>query len=81
MQNGNDDRRTYYVSSEKLKELVNTCKKVLNDKSLAPKLLPTQEGFFFGSIKYDMYYFRDLKDTIEQLKDLSDNSYYYKSSW
>src|SRR5262249_45779294 len=35
--------------------------KVIKDASSAQRLLPTQEGFFFGSTDYDQYYLEDIK--------------------
>jgi hypothetical protein len=80
-----------------LEELRNTCKTVLEDRTKAVELLPTQSGFFFGSTEYDEYYFDDLKDTIkiiepaiELIKALTANKrksgdpYYsinYRASW
>lgn len=86
VQNGNDDCDNYVVTSEQLKELYDICNKVLNDNSLAEKLLPSQSGFFFGGTEYDEYYFDDIKHTKDQLEDIvkSDNSeykYVYNSSW
>lgn len=84
VQDGNDDCRRYYVDSEKLIELVAICKRVRDDHSLAEELLPTQEGFFFGSTDYGDGYYQDIEDTIEQLKDIDTDvysSYYYESSW
>lgn len=31
-------------------------------------LLPTQEGFFFGSTAYNQHYMEDIEDTIKQLE-------------
>ena len=88
IQDGTDDCGDYYVSAEQLTELVETCKKVLKNKKLAEELLPTQSGFFFGVNEdnpYDEFYFQDLSETVEQLKDIENNSvvaeYYYRSSW
>lgn len=53
------------VSKENIESLLNTCKQVLEDHSLAEKLLPVTEGFFFGSYEYDEYYFEQIKETIE----------------
>ena len=53
------------VSKENIESLLNTCKQVLADHSLAEKLLPTTEGFFFGSYEYDEYYFDQIKETVE----------------
>ena len=60
-----DDCRPIEITVDKLEELLDACKKVLEDHSLASSLLPTQSGFFFGSIDYDDYYFEDIKNTIE----------------
>ena len=60
---------------------------ILEDNSLAEDLLPTQCGFFFGSVEYDEYYFEDLEITIEQCKkiinehDFENNHLIYYSSW
>lgn len=88
VQDGNDNCGEYYVSREKLKELLNVCKQVLDNHELAPKLLPTQDGFFFGSTNYDEWYFGDIEKTYLLLSaedlDSNDNydiSYAYSSSW
>jgi len=87
VQEGADDCKRYYVEREQLKELLETCKKVLENHELTQELLPTQDGFFFGSIEYDEDYVNDIKYTAEQLKGLNLESeeygfsYYYESSW
>jgi hypothetical protein len=63
-----DDCRDIFVSVDALEELRDTCKAVLEDKTKAEALLPTQSGFFFGSTEYDEYYFDDLKDTIKTIE-------------
>ena len=60
-----DDCRPIEIPVEKLEELFITCKKVLKDQSLAKELLPTADGFFFGSIEYDEDYFDAIEDTID----------------
>ena len=85
VQDGEDDCREYYVTEEQLTKLYNICKIVMKNKKLAPELLPTQEGFFFGSYEYDDYYFKDIKHTIEILKPIANGvltgDFYYSSSW
>lgn len=77
-----DDCKPINVSGEQLIELRNTCEAVLKDHSKAEELLPTQEGFFFGSTEYDEYYFDDLQDTINQLQNVfKDEEYIYEASW
>lgn len=63
-----DDCGDIYIETKILENLLENCKQVLNDHSLAPILLPTQSGFFFGSTEYDDYYFEDLEDTIKILE-------------
>ena len=67
-----DDCRPIEVPVEKLEELLDDCKKVLEDHSLAKELLPTADGFFFGSIEYDKDYFDAIEDTIEIIKPVID---------
>jgi hypothetical protein len=82
VQKGVDDCGTYYVSTEKLQKLVETCKEVLDNHELAEELLPTCSGFFFGDTKYDEYYFADLQDTINMLSDIDEEcEYIYHASW
>lgn len=94
VQEGEDDCKEYYVDKEKIKELVDLCKEVVerakvengiitNGKEIED-LLPTQEGFFFGLANYDQWYLEDVKNTIEQLEpllDVVDGDFYYQSSW
>jgi hypothetical protein len=87
-QNGVDDCKEYYVSKEKLKELLVNLNKVNIEKALGKELLPTESGFFFGDTEYSDYYYECVEDTIsmltELLKESDENSYsdfYYNSSW
>jgi hypothetical protein len=89
-QDGNDDCREYYVSSEKLKELLETLNKVKEFKNdptnkELKESLPTASGFFFGGTEYDEYYFNEVERTIEIIEGLmsedNDGDYYYESSW
>lgn len=70
VQDGNDDCGSYEVSREQLAELSALCDKVLKDHDLAEKLLPPQEGFFFGGYELDEYYFADLEHTRNSLDRL-----------
>ena len=84
-QKGEDDCRDAYVSREQLEELLGVVKEVLADKSKADELLPTQQGFFFGSTEYDEYYFQDLELTKKILKNAlsmpKEWDFGYQSSW
>ena len=85
VQNGEDNCGEYYVSHEKLKELLTKCRQALFNKD--PKELMPQAGFFFGGTDIDEWYWQDIKDTIKQIAPLVESdeykglSYYYQSSW
>jgi len=90
VQEGEDNCKEYYVSDDKLEELLSICKQIKANPTLAPELLPTQDGFFFGSIDYDEYYWEDIDSTIKIIEDVfsekEENGYYpfeiyYSSSW
>jgi len=60
--------------------------KVIKDNAICKKLLPTQEGFFFGNLGYNEYYAEDIDLTIENLENVLSNVnwkeefvYYYAS--
>lgn len=60
--------------------------KYIKDSTIAQKLLPTKEGFFFGSTDYNEFYINDLKKTKIILKDAikyikNGASIYYSSNW
>ena len=65
---GEDDCKPIWVDIEDLKKLVKICREIIADPTKAQEKLPTQGGFFFGSVEYDEYYLQDLEDTVEQLE-------------
>lgn len=85
VQEGKDECQEAYVSRDHLKELREVCQKVLDNRNLAPDLLPTASGFFFGSNEYDDWYFSDIEDTIKIIDDalaMPDQwDFNYRSSW
>jgi uncharacterized protein YprB with RNaseH-like and TPR domain len=87
IQSYEDDCKRYFVDIESLNTLVSLCKKVSLNHSLAKELLPTQEGFFFGSYDYDDMYFFDIQETLGTLEPLLQDKnwlnwdFYYQSSW
>jgi hypothetical protein len=87
VQNGEDDCKDYYVGREDLTQLLDLCKQVLADNTLAEELLPNTSGFFFGTQEYDEWYVMDVKytaDTLERLLDdpaIENWSFSYTSSW
>lgn len=87
VQEGEDDCREAYVDRKQLQDLVETCHAVLKDHSLAPKLLPTRSGFFFGNTDYNSFYYEDLNNTVDRLEQVlaapafADCSFCYQASW
>lgn len=60
---------------------------IVYENPTAKELLPTQEGFFFGSTEYDNYYLEDIDYSInlfeKVLKLIEEYDYdiYYQASW
>lgn len=88
VQMGEDDCKRYDVLPLTLHLLVKDCKEVLKNPGKAEELLPVKEGFFFGSYKYDDWYFDYVRYTAERLSQLlkvvdNDPSIWltYQSSW
>jgi len=55
-------------------------------KDYAKSILPATAGFFFGGTGYDLWYFRDVASTADNLisflsKEEEDSSFTYQSSW
>ena len=73
------------VSKEKLEELVKTLEELQKTKNT--ELLPTQDGFFFGSTDYDGRYWEQVDDTISILKniledfDFENDQLLYSANW
>lgn len=92
-----DNTNQCWVDKEELEDIVNSCKEIFdlydenkedNSKAieLAQELLPTTNGFFFGSTEYDKYYFNDLENVQYEfekvLGDLEeDESIFVIMSW
>lgn len=61
------------IDDYKIDELLDKCKQVLEDHSLAETLLHTQDGFFFGSIEYDDWYFDDVKEVYDKFSEIAED--------
>lgn len=87
VQRGEDDCKDYYVSREQLEELLATLGQVLDKRDDAEDILPTAQGFFFGSTDYDDYYWSEVERTYEAINALLNNhkfddfDFEYSSSW
>ncbi len=85
VQGGEDECRPHYVSRDQLKQLREICETVLKERKRASELLPSANGFFFGSTDYDEYYFSDIESTIRIIDDCLELpeawEFEYRSSW
>ena len=87
LENGVENCEYVQVSKEDLEQLLEDCKKVLENHDLAEDLLPTSSGFFFGGTDYDEWYFEDLEETIKMLEqileetDFENEDVYYYEWW
>ena len=71
----------FEVTLEDIQTLIDICLASIEDKV---PLLPTGEGFFWGSTDYDKWYYGYLQDTVDYLQDILithevGHSYYYKA--
>ena len=70
-----------------LENLRARCQTILQNTSEANNLLPTTRGFFFGSVEYDEWYFKDLQATITHIDKIFNNDVfenhdvYYMGDW
>lgn len=94
VQGGVDNCGRYPVDDEKLVELKGLCEKLLANKNKeeAVKLLPPQDGFFFGATNTNddnfwKWYWADLAETVRQLDKALEfgkkycATLYYHASW
>lgn len=85
-QGGIDECQKSPVHPEALMDLLERCENVAADHDKAAELLPSQAGFFFGSVEYDDWYFSDIEATAKELKTQiaqcpSGTKFYYVASW
>ena len=59
----------FYITKDQVTELRNRCQIVLDNHDKAEELLPTMNGFFFGSTDYDEYYFGDVKQVLKYCEE------------
>jgi hypothetical protein len=65
-----EDCETVKLTKADLEALVERCKEVLAHHDNAVELLPTRDGFFFGSTDYDEWYFKDVQEVHDDVSDL-----------
>ena len=60
------------VPIECIKRLYLKCKEVLENKDSAQDELPVKGGFFFGGCEYDDWYFEDIENVKNDIKEILD---------
>lgn len=56
-----------------MEELIEKCEFVLNNRDKASEILPTCDGFFFGSLDYDDYYFESVAKVLLSFQVILEN--------
>ena len=69
LENFEDEGETS-ISIDILNDFLKDLWTVAKDHSKAQEVMPVQEGFFFGSYKYDEWYFDDIKEAIKKVTNL-----------
>lgn len=81
------------VTKEQVEDLVNACEIALKYKPKEKdgiltakeedelgKILPTQDGFFFGNVHYDQWYFSDVKAVMKKFKPMLERKWWNDSA-
>lgn len=61
-----------FLNKEHIERLVDRLQRVADDHSQAGVLLPTEQGFFYGSTDYDEFYFEDIEAELKEFRELLD---------
>ena len=85
---GRDECQNIYVTREQLVELRDLAMQAIREPAMAADVLPTQQGFFFGSYDYDEWYMEDMKNTVDQIDEILRSTpedswadFIYRASW
>lgn len=87
IQGGEDDCKAYNLGPDKAMQLALLCQRIVKEPEKASDLLPTAEGFFFGSTDYDEWYHEQIAYTAEWLEkavlttNFDTHDLVYSSSW
>lgn len=69
----NEEETTAVITRGKMEELIEKCEFVLNNRDKASEILPTCDGFFFGSLDYDDYYFESVAKVLLSFQVILEN--------
>lgn len=71
--NQDDNGGEYVISKETIIQLIDDIVEVQKYPNKAQEIMPTSNGFFFGSQDYDSYYFDTLQSTLNDLFSILNN--------
>jgi len=66
----NEEENTAVITKNDIETLIDNCEYVLNNRDKADDILPTCDGFFFGSLDYDDYYFESVENVLQSFKKI-----------
>lgn len=69
----NEDETTAIITRGEMETLIDNCEFVLNNRDKASEILPTCDGFFFGSLDYDDYYFESVAKVLLSFQVILEN--------
>ena len=69
----NEEETTAVITRGEMEELIEKCEFVLNNRDKASEILPTCDGFFFGSLDYDDYYFESVAKVLLTFQVILEN--------
>jgi hypothetical protein len=87
IQDGVDQcQKSRQLKTEDMEALLYILKEIDKNPIVAEGLMPTADGFFFGSTNYDDYFLQDVKQSIPVIEDILERIKYgerlhYQSSW
>lgn len=69
----NEEETTAVITRGEMEGLIEKCEFVLNNRDKASEILPTCDGFFFGSLDYDDYYFESVAKVLLSFQVILEN--------
>ena len=69
----NEEETTAVITRGEMETLIDNCEFVLNNRDKASEILPTCDGFFFGSLDYDDYYFESVAKVLLSFQVILEN--------
>lgn len=77
----NESETAAVLDKNSVLDIISRCNEILEDNSKGEELLPTCDGFFFGSTDYDDIYIDKVQKVLDgfedTLSDFNDEDYFY----